>query len=110
MNSKIDYKLIGQRIKLKRKKAGFTQEQLAEKLFVTPGYISQLERGISRPNLDTLSEICHIVNCDIVDLLHDSTESASDYLLDEIHDLYSLLSPKEKSILFELLKSYVVNR
>lgn len=107
MSSPIDYKLIGQRMKAKRKQAGLTQEQLADKLFVTTGYISQLERGISRPNLDTLGEICSVINCDIADLLHDSLHGTTDYLSDEINELYNMLSSSEKSVLFNLLKTYI---
>ena len=61
----VDYRSIGGRIKQRRRAAGMTQEQLAERLFVTVGYVSQLERGISKTNLDMLSKICTILDCDI---------------------------------------------
>ena len=41
----IDYKIIGKRIKERRKICQITQETLAEKLGVSVGYISQIERG-----------------------------------------------------------------
>ena len=44
----VDYKLIGGRIKERRKARGMTQEQLAEALSVTVGYVSQMERGVTR--------------------------------------------------------------
>ena len=43
----IDYKIIGKRIKERRKICQITQETLAEKLGVSVGYISQIERGIA---------------------------------------------------------------
>ena len=51
----IDYKLIGKRIKTKRQHIGLTQEKMAEHLLVSVGYVSQIERGISKPNLEMLS-------------------------------------------------------
>ena len=49
---RIDYKLIGNRIKTERKKSGITQEVLAEMLDVTVGYVSQVERGITKISLE----------------------------------------------------------
>ena len=57
----IDYKLIGERIKKIRKACGLTQEILAEKLNVSIGYISQVERGITKISLDLLAAISSIL-------------------------------------------------
>ena len=40
-------KSIGRKIKLARTRNKITQEELAEKLSLSPRYISQLERGIA---------------------------------------------------------------
>ncbi len=61
----IDYKIIGKRIKNARKEINMTQEVLAEKADVSVGYISQIERGICKVNLDTLAIIANILNCDV---------------------------------------------
>lgn len=37
--------LFGKNVKYYRFRNGYTQEQLAEKMDVTPNYISRLERG-----------------------------------------------------------------
>ena len=49
MNNNEDFQLksIGKRIKLARNKLDLTQEQLAEKVGLSPRFISQLERGIA---------------------------------------------------------------
>ena len=44
----IDYKLLGERIKQQRRIKGTTQENFAEYLNVSVGYISQIERGITK--------------------------------------------------------------
>ena len=61
----VDYVMIGKHIKKKRKEIGFTQERLAEKINVTVGYISQLERGITKVNLDTLAKIGTVLNTEL---------------------------------------------
>lgn len=55
-------KHIGKKIKVARLKAGYTQEQLAEKLSLSPRYISQLERGISFGTATTIINICKTLN------------------------------------------------
>ena len=51
----MDYGAIGQRIKQVRRSRDMTQERLAEALSVSVGYISQIERGVTKINLDTLA-------------------------------------------------------
>ncbi|MDE6469462.1 MAG: helix-turn-helix domain-containing protein [Eubacterium sp.] len=61
----IDYKLIGKRIQKSRKIADITQQKLAELMDVSVGYISQIERGITKPNLTTIDNICKHLKCDL---------------------------------------------
>ena len=58
-------KNIGKKIKIARTKAEFTQEQLAEKLSLSPRYISQLERGIAFGSATTITSICKALNITI---------------------------------------------
>ena len=57
----IDFSLIGQRIKQKRKAIKITQEKLAEELSVTVGYVSQIEGGRVKVNLEMLGKIATII-------------------------------------------------
>lgn len=92
----IDFKLIGERIKEKRKLSNMTQEQLAEKINVTVGYVSQCERGISRINLEKLSEISDVLQCDIAYFVSGSTLFAENYLTNEYVQKYAKLNAKQK--------------
>lgn len=47
----MDTFMFGERIRYFRKRAGYTQEQIAEKLEVTPHHIGQMERGKSLPSI-----------------------------------------------------------
>lgn len=105
----VDYKLIGGRIKTKRKAAGKTQEQLAENLSVTVGYISQLERGVTKINLDALSEICSALNCDMSYFITGSATGESTYLQDELIKKYSLLSQAQKRLVLDFIDILIKN-
>lgn len=49
---------IGERIKLARENARLTQEQFAERIGVSPQFVSDLERGVVGISLATLKRIC----------------------------------------------------
>lgn len=52
---------IGERICLKRKELGFTQEQIADKMDVSVQMISNLERGNKAIRIDNLIKISEIL-------------------------------------------------
>ena len=54
---------IGPKIKEYRVKAGLTQKELADKLFVTYQAVSRWENDDAEPSISTLKEICRILNC-----------------------------------------------
>ena len=103
----VDYKLIGSRIKERRKACGKTQQRLADDIFVSPGYISQIERGLTHINLETLSEIATILQCDIAEFISLANYHRKDELKSEISDLYNQLSMEERYMLFHLLTTYI---
>ena len=49
---------IGERVRIAREHAKLTQEILAEKIEVSPQYISDLERGVVGIALPTLKNLC----------------------------------------------------
>ena len=50
----LDYKAIGKRIKIARIKADLTQEQLAERVGISPTHLSNIETGSTRVSLTTI--------------------------------------------------------
>ena len=105
----IDYKMIGSRIKTKRKEARLTQEQLAERVSVTVGYISQIERGITKPNLEMLAQLCTVLGCDLPYLTDGVILGAKDYLSDEIYKKFALLSEKSKTMISDIIDIILKN-
>ncbi len=54
------YRYIGKKIKKLRAERGFTQEELAELLYVTPQAISKWERGLGYPDISQIVPISKI--------------------------------------------------
>ena len=51
---------LNERIRELRKKAGYSQQQMARKLHLTQGAISQWENGITVPAADQLSALADV--------------------------------------------------
>ncbi|MBQ8162886.1 MAG: helix-turn-helix domain-containing protein [Clostridia bacterium] len=68
---------IGQKVKELRKREGFTQEQLAEKLNVTPQTISRWECETAYPDITAIPILANIFNVSIDTLMgYDKTKTA----------------------------------
>ena len=60
---------IGRFIAERRKKAGLTQMQLAEKLGITDKAVSKWERGVAMPATSIMLELCDILGISVIELL-----------------------------------------
>lgn len=99
----VDYKLIGTRIKEKRKSCKLTQEAIAEMLDVTVGYISQVERGVTKINLDLLCRIGNILNCDPAFFVSGISAEQNSYLTNEFAEKFSRLTKEQKRLILNLI-------
>ena len=77
----------GNRIRELRAEMKWTQQDLAERLQTTKQAVSQYERGVRKPDLDTLTPLC--------DIFHVS----SDYLLGRSSVVPRLVDTTEKRII-----------
>ena len=105
----LNYKEMGKRITLERKKLNLTQEKLAEKVEVAPSYISEIERGTSICSLAVLVKIATELNLNfdylIVGVNDSNVEGKFKKLLNEIpeenHKLFIDLCDNIASVLSE---------
>lgn len=65
---------IGNKIKETRIKNNLTQEELADRCEITKGYISQIERNITSPSIQTLIDILEALGTDLKDFFSDNKE------------------------------------
>lgn len=61
--------MMGQELRKARRRAGLTQEQLSFRAGLSRPYISQLERELKSPTLDTLFRICDALGEPAADLV-----------------------------------------
>lgn len=65
----LDSKAVGNRINVLRSSNGLSQDQLAEKLFVTRQAVSRWELGQSLPSIDSLLEMSKLFSVSFEDIL-----------------------------------------
>ena len=68
----VDYKAIGQRIKIARIKKGVTQETVADLIDITPAHMSNVETGKTKVSLPTLIAIANALSVSVDTLLCDN--------------------------------------
>lgn len=67
---------IGTRIKQLRAKAGMSQKELAERVNLTPSFISQMESNQITPSLHSFMQICNALGVSLSDTLEKKPEEA----------------------------------
>lgn len=100
----IDYSAIGRRIKDRRKAQGMTQERLAEAMGVSVGYISQIERGVTKISLETLSAIAGHLGCELAALIIGVAVEQDYYLDRELAHVTGRMDGPRKRILLEIAR------
>lgn len=104
MAKKNIYIVLGKRIQEERKKLNMTQEELSEKISVTPKFISFMERGLGLPSVETLIGLSKALSISIDDLVCDKKIKKNEILANQIIDLISDLSEKQQKQFFKALK------
>lgn len=67
MNSEF-YKLLGNKIKKRRKEIGLTQQQLADKMNISLNFMGKIEVAFFKPSLDTLIELAKALDTSVSEL------------------------------------------
>ena len=65
----IALELIGKKIREERERHGWTQKDLAEKLYADTSIISRMEKGINIGNLEKLVLVANSLNIDVMELI-----------------------------------------
>ncbi len=61
--------MMGRELRKARERAGITQEELSFRAGLSRPYISQLERDLKSPTIDTLFRICDALNVRAADVV-----------------------------------------
>jgi transcriptional regulator with XRE-family HTH domain len=106
MEDKLNYHLIGLRIKERRSKVNLTQEKIAEKIGASVQYISKIETAGSKMSLNCIVEIAKALETTVDHLLMDNVPAASmPNLLAEAKNLFGDCTPEETFIIIQTSKA-----
>ena len=90
---------IGKNILKLRRAKGLTQDELAEKLFVTRQTVSGWEIGRSQPSLDILGDLADALECSPLDIIGGKRKMTRSLLVALIYENEELFYKKSKEIL-----------
>lgn len=99
---KIDYKAVGKRIKIARINLDMTQEELSEKVQLSPSHMSNIETGTTRMSLQTVVNIANALNVSVDQLLADSVVQARPILESELQEILADCTPEELRVIAEV--------
>lgn len=90
---------IGERCRRARETAGYTQEQLAERIGVSTQFLSDAERGVTGMSVSTIIKLCQIlsISTDFLLLGQNSDNSEKNPL--SIYSRIQRLSPREQEMI-----------
>lgn len=100
----LDYKIMGERLRIARQAKNMTQDQLAEKLNVSIAFLSRIESGKTRINLVRLNEICTLTGVSESYILNGTSESSPAYLTEEFNSLLKNCPADKRKQIFEIAK------
>ena len=96
---------IGKRIRTQREYLGYTREQFAELLDVTPKFCSDIELGVKGMSVPTLCKISHILRLKTDYILFGETKGA---LSDSLLLLLQSCTDTERVYAEQLLKTFFI--
>jgi transcriptional regulator with XRE-family HTH domain len=100
----IDYEAMGRRIKKIRKQQKITQKHLAESLEVSTVYISQIENGKTKINLERLVNLANLLDTEPGFLLNGTICKAKNYLLPELDLILQECSLEKREVILAMSK------
>lgn len=66
---------IGERLRVKRNRAGLTLRQVAERIGISVSFLSAVERGVTSPSIATLHQLTREYGITVLELLADGRET-----------------------------------
>ncbi|MHA6847058.1 helix-turn-helix domain-containing protein [Ralstonia syzygii] len=98
-------KSVGKAIARRREQAGYTQEEVAEKLGLGRGAIARVEQGIAIPTIVRLVELADLFGCRLDELLIEASTRKDDQAT-LITQLLAPLNAADQRILLDWVKVF----
>jgi transcriptional regulator with XRE-family HTH domain len=105
----LNYYEIGQRIRKIRKAHRISQEELAEKVSISPTHMSHIETGNTKLSLAVLVDIALALDVQTDDLLFDASEKGRSKAAREITDILESCNAAEVKVMSDIVKAVKVS-
>jgi len=95
---------IGVQVRLAREEEKLTQEQLAEKIDVTPQYVSDLERGVVGISIPTLKRLCVALEVSSDQILFGIKDGGQ---MEALEEKFAGLSREQYKLLASIINAFI---
>lgn len=99
---------ISENLKALRDAKGLTQTQLSEKAGLGINQVSRIERGSSKPELETIKSLAMALDCSADELIFDREEREPDEELRILMAAVANMDDAKKATAIEILKALVM--
>lgn len=100
---------LGRRIRESRISKGYTQQELADRAEIGVVYISEIERGVKMPSLNSFVKIIDALDVSADYVLRDELPSGKEYVCTEITEKLLVLTPGQRKTASDILNAYLRN-
>lgn len=104
----MDIDKISNFIKIKRKKLGITQSELAERLFVTEKAVSRWETGKGTPNISLLIPLATELKIDVSELLNGEDNKNNGNNIEQLVEYNEIIKTKKYNFCFKLIAFFYI--
>ena len=104
----MDLNKISNFIKLKRKELGITQDELAEKLFVTEKAVSRWETGRGTPDISLLLPLSKELNIEVSELLNGEENKKTQNNIEQFLEYNEITKKNKFNIQFKIVVSFYI--
>lgn len=101
----LDYAVIGKRIRAIRKSRNLSQEQLAEKIWISTTHMCHIETGSTKLSLSVLVDIAEALQVGTDEILSTQPYIEKGHTSNEIHALIQSCTTAQSRVLLDLLKA-----
>lgn len=101
----LDYEKIGKRIKKYRKEADLSQEELAEKVWISVTHMSHIETGSTKLSLPVLADIASALNVSTDVIIMENDKADKNRLLLNLERELNDCSAQEIMLFSEIVRS-----
>lgn len=97
---------LGERIRLLRKQAGMSQEQLALTADMAPSFVGEIERGTKKPSIESIEKLSNALDISVSELFNydvNTCETNASCFEDKILIKLEQCSQSERDMLYRII-------